>query len=172
MNYKDNLKLLLQCIKLSQLHFDDTKGMPYFEIIEWCKNMQLTIDTCSDKYNRIIKIINKPVNKKPVELYNRYTSRKMIVPDDVNLIVTTPENSIDYSYIHYSIYIYYRDIPYIKSPIIAKKLISEKALFEEMFKRAKLAKSTLLDKEKNTERLNIINEELKYYKTYYPEYLL
>ena len=33
MNYKDNLKLLLQCIKPSQLHFDDTKGMPYFEII-------------------------------------------------------------------------------------------------------------------------------------------
>ena len=75
-------------------------------------------------------------------------------------------------YIILFIYIYYRDIPYIKSPIIAKKLISEKALFEEMFKRAKLAKSTLLDKEKNTERLNIINEELKYYKTYYPEYLL
>jgi len=41
-----------------------------------------------------------------------------------------------------------------------------------MFKRAKLAKSTLLDKEENTERLNIINKELKYYKTYYPEYLL
>ena len=38
-----------------------------------------------------------------------------------------------------------------------------------MFKRAKLS---LLDKEENIERLNIINKELKYYKTYYPEYLL
>ena len=110
MNYKDNLKLLLQCIKPLQLHFDDTKGMPYFEIIEWRKNMELTIDPCSDKYNRIIKIINKPVNEKPVELYDRYTSRKMVVPDDVNLIVTTPENNIDYSYIHYSIYIYIIEI--------------------------------------------------------------
>ena len=134
--------------------------------------MQLTIDPCSDKYNRIIKIINKPVNEKSVEFYYMYTSRKMVVPDDVNLIVTTHENNIDYSYIHYPIYIHYKDISYIKSPTIAKKLISEKALFEEMFKRAKLAKSTLLDKEENTERLNIINKELKYYKTYYPEYLL
>ena len=175
MNDKDYLNLVLQNIDMSKVKINDFQPT-YIKVIKWHKDIQILVGKGINEASKLIVIIDKPSKEKLIKFFDVLNFKTVTTPKYTNILVLTPENSIDYLYIHYPISITYNNTPYFKCRSVAQRLIKQKEHVKEVFKNTILDNLPIAHKYQLKYRyiktIKFINEELKCYKNSYPEYII